>query len=381
MGILKIFSSINSRKITNIDWLLFSAVMFLSGAGLVTMYSFSDNDIFFKRQVIWLSISLIVFFVFSFMDWRSLKRPEIALSIFAISCFFLFILFFVGTIAKGAERWISFGFFSFQPSDPAKVALIIVLAKYFSKRHVEIAHFKHVIVSGLYAFLLFILIFFQPNLSSSIIIFFIWFGMVMVSGISKKHILAVMSSALIILVFSWLFVFHSYQKQRIMTFVNPLADTEGAGYNALQSIIAVGSGQLLGKGVGFGTQSRLRFLPEYQTDFIFASFAEEWGFFGSMLLLFFYSLLIWRIIRNSMYGATNFEVLFGAGVAIWFSSHFMVHVGMNIGLMPVTGITLPFVSYGGSHLLTEFAALGILMGMRRYSRSFHREEKEERILV
>ena len=146
-------------------------------------------------------------------------------------------------------------------------------------------------------------------------------------------------------------------------------------------MIAVGSGQLVGKGIGFGTQSRLRFLPEYQTEFIFASFAEEWGFVGVIILISLFGIVIWRIIYNAIHGASNFEILFGAGVAVWFVSHFAIHLGMNVGLLPVTGITLPFVSYGGSHLLTEFAALGILMGMRRYSRTFHKSLKDERQLI
>jgi len=181
--------------------------------------------------------------------------------------------------------------------------------------------------------------------------------------------------------FLWFGVLENYQKQRIETFIHPLADTRGAGYNALQSVIAVGSGQWFGKGIGFGTQSRLRFLPEYQTDFIFAAFAEEWGFIGTMLLILLFGVVVFRVVKNALYGSSNFEILFGVGVAIWLITHFTIHVGMNIGLLPVTGITLPFLSYGGSHLLTEAAALGILMGMRKYNRTFHKGEREERLLV
>ena len=369
------------KNLFNIDWILFTAFSLLSLAGLSTMHSFSKESLFFERQIIWLLISVGVFFLFSLIDWSFLRRSGVVITIFLISCFFLFLVFFLGSVIKGSERWISFGFFNFQPSDPAKIALIILLAKYFSRRHVEIAHFKHIIVSGAYAFLLFILIFLQPNLSSSIIIFIIWFGMVMVSGIARKHIFFVLASVCIAFTFLWFGVLENYQKQRIETFIHPLADTRGAGYNALQSVIAVGSGQWFGKGIGFGTQSRLRFLPEYQTDFIFAAFAEEWGFVGTILLILLFGVVVFRVVKNAMYGSTNFEILFGVGVAIWLITHFMIHVGMNIGLLPVTGITFPFLSYGGSHLLTEAAALGILMGMRKYNRTFHKGEKEERLLV
>ena len=138
-------------------------------------------------------------------------------------------------------------------------------------------------------------------------------------------------------------------------------------------MVAIGSGEFLGKGVGYGTQSRLKFLPEYQTDFIFAAFAEEWGFSGVLIVFISFGVVIWRILANGAVGGTNFETLFAAGLAVLFMAHFMVHIGTNIGFLPVTGTTIPFMSYGGSHLITEFLGLGILMGMRSYRRATHRE--------
>jgi rod shape determining protein RodA len=204
--------------------------------------------------------------------------------------------------------------------------------------------------------------------------------MTIFSGISKKHLLLVFGTGAVAFLLLWTMVFAPYQKARIVTFLNPLHDIRGTGYNSFQSTIAVGSGQILGKGVGFGTQSRLKFLPEYQTDFIFAAFAEEWGFIGVIILFALFGIVLWRIIRHSMIGETNFESLFGIGLAIFLLSHFIINVGMNIGLLPVTGLTLPFVSYGGSHLLVEFLGLGILMGMRRYSRGFHRDDMKNEFL-
>ena len=177
----------------------------------------------------------------------------------------------------------------------------------------------------------------------------------------------------IVVALLWSFGFKEYQKDRIRNFMNPLADIHGAGYNAYQSTIAVGSGGVLGKGLGYGTQSRLKFLPEYQTDFIFAAFAEEWGFVGVLILFSLFGVIIWRIILHASRGATNFEILYGAGVAIFFIVHITVNVGMNIHLLPVTGTPLPLMSYGGTHLVTEFLALGILMSMRRYSRPVHKD--------
>src|SRR5205823_1511143 len=170
-------------------------------------------------------------------------------------------------------------------------------------------------------------------------------GMVLVSGISRKHILILVVSAAVCFTGLWHYGLKPYQKARIETFIHPLADIRGTGYNAYQSTVAVGSGQVLGKGIGFGTQSKLQFLPEFQTDFIFASYAEEWGFLGIILLFGLYSIVIIRILAISSHGSNNFETLFGVGIALYFTAQFIVHVGMNIGLLPITGTTLPLMSY------------------------------------
>lgn len=368
------------RSKTDIDWVLFFATLPLVGAGLITMNSFVGQNYFFEKQLIWALVSVLAFFLLSFLDFSFLKRSKILIVIFFISVALLSALFMMGSVFKGAQSWFSLGFLSFQPADFIKIVTILLLAKYFSKRHMEIANIKHILVSGLYAFIFFVLVLLQPDFGSAIIIFFIWLGMVLVSGISKKHLLGVFLVGVISFGGLWTFVFQDYQKQRITTFINPLTDIRGAGYNAYQSTIAVGSGQVLGKGVGYGTQSRLQFLPEYETDFIFASFAEEWGFFGVLLLFFLFAVVIWRILFNALCGISNFEILFGLGLAVLFISHFIVHVGMNIGLLPVTGVTIPFLSYGGSHLLSEFIGLGILMSMRTNSRKFHRDDMQNEFL-
>lgn len=360
-------------KRVSIDWVLIGALIPLIFSGLLTMKSFTGDSGLFVRQLIWVSISSIVLFVLSFIDFRFLRRTEPIVFIYGVTVLILSSLFVFGKTVKGSTSWLEFGLFSFQPSDLAKLALILVLAKYFSKRHVEIANIRHILVSGLYAGILCFLVLLQPDLGSAVIIFLVWFGMVLVSGISKKHLISVFLIGIISFGLLWQFAFKEYQKKRIMTFINPTADIRGAGYNAYQSTIAVGSGELFGKGIGYGTQSRLNYLPEYETDFIFAAFAEEWGFVGVLFLCGSFLIVMIRILQSSILGETNFEILFGTGLAIFFMSHFMINVGMNMGLMPVTGIPLPFVSYGGSHLLISFAALGILMGMRRYRRAAHKE--------
>ncbi len=362
----------DTKKIT-IDWILLVAIIPICCAGLFTMNSFLGESISFQRQIIWISVGTLLFFVFSFIDFRFLKRTSVVVSLFALACTLLLSLFMAGKMVKGSQSWFDFGFFSFQPSDPIKIVIILILAKYFSRRHMEIANVRHILVSGFYAFVIFVLILLEPDFGSAMIIFLLWLGMVLVSGISKKHLLLVGLVGIISFGALWGYGFKDYQKNRIKNFLSPLNDIRGSGYNAYQSTIAVGSGQAWGKGVGYGTQSRLKFLPEYQTDFIFAAFAEEWGFMGVLLIFGLYSVVIWRILVNTLYGASNFEILFGAGLAIYFMAHFFINVGMNIGLLPVTGLVMPFMSYGGSHILTEFSALGILMGMRRYSRVAHKD--------
>lgn len=362
-----------TNKFINIDWILVGALIPILLSGLFTMNSFAGQNIFFDRQIIWIIISFVVFVVLSFIDFKFLRRTSVVTFLYVVSGTLLMILFVTGSVFKGAQSWFNLGFFAFQPSELAKLVLIILLAKYFSRRHVEIKNIRHILVSGIYSGLFFVLILFQPDFGSALIIFSIWFGMVMVSGISKKHLLLVFSLAVLAVGFFWGFIFEDYQKARILTFVNPLEDIQGAGYNAYQSQITVGSGEFLGKGLGYGTQSRLEFLPEYETDFIFAAFAEEWGFIGVLILFLLYGIFIWRIIVNAIYGATNFEILFALGLAIMFVAHLFVHIGMNVGVMPITGITIPFMSYGGSHLLVSFIGLGILMGMRKYSRGAHRD--------
>lgn len=368
------------RYLVRIDWILFFATIFLSAAGLITMNSFVGDNEFFEKQLVWISLGVLIFFLFSFIDFRFLRRSTVVISLFLFTTLSLIAVFLTGDIVLGAKSRFDLGIFAIQPADPAKLVVILLLAKYFSRRHIEIAHIRHILVSGLYAFIIFFLIFIQPDFGSAIIILLIWFGMVLISGISKKHLLLVFLLGMVVSFGMWFYAFEDYQKQRILTFIHPLTDIQGSGYNAYQSTIAVGSGEILGKGVGYGTQSKLQFLPEYETDFIFAAFAEEWGFIGALLILLLYGVLIWRIIANSIYGETNFEILFGAGLAVMFVSHIVIHAGMNIGLLPVTGTTIPFMSYGGSHIVTEFAGLGILMGMRRYHKSFHKDDEDREFL-
>ncbi len=370
----------------NVDWLLLLFLAPILAAGLITMKSFSPleaaggHGTLFTHQLIWIGISLGMFIFFSYLDLRFLKRTDVLVTLFLGFSLLLLVLFGLGSRVNGSQSWFDLGAISLQPADMMKLVLILILSKYFSRRHIAIAQPRHIFISGLYALIPFGLVLLQPDFGSAIIFFLIWLGMALVSGISKKHLMLVFAGAAAVFFLLWILVFAPYQKARILTFIHPLTDIHGTGYNAYQSTIAVGSGQFLGKGVGFGTQSRLQFLPEYETDFIFSAFAEEWGFVGVILVFILFGLVVYRILSQSLRGGSNFEMLFGMGVAIFFMSHFIINVGMNIGLLPVTGITLPFMSYGGSHLLAEFTALGILSGMRRQARNYHPDDLKQEFL-
>lgn len=348
---------------------LVGASLLLAGMGLVTMYSYQGDNFFFERQLIWIASAFVIMLLAMIPDYRFLRVGNTTFGLYLFFLFLLVLVLFIGEVTLGAQSRFDLGFFSLQPSDPAKIVLIIVLAKYFSKRHELIGDFRHIVISGIYTMLFFGLVFIQPDFGSAIILFFVWFGMVLVAGIKPKHLAVVFLLGAIAFGGMWQFAFQDYQKARISTFLDPLSDIQGSGYNAYQSTVAVGSGQFIGKGIGYGTQSKLQYLPEYETDFIFAAFAEEWGLLGVIVLFLLFGVVIGRLLLHAVRAASNFERLVATGVAVLFVSHFFVHIGMNIGLLPVTGTTVPFLSYGGTHLVTEFLGIGIVMAMSRYAKT------------
>lgn len=357
-----------------IDWILVASIAPIVLGGLATMTSFGDQAGFFLRQGMWVLVGILVVWVIAKSDMRFLRDSRYIMLFYLGSMAMLLLVLFLGKTVKGAKSWFSFGFFSFEPADIVKLLVIMVLAKYFSRRHVEIARIKHLLVSLSYAFFPIALIMLQPDFGSAMVIAGLWLGLALIAGISKKQILVIVAGIVVIFALAWLFVFKPYQKARIHTFINPTADIRGRGYNAYQSVIAVGSGGVLGKGLGYGTQSRLNYLPEYQTDFIFAAFAEEWGFVGGLIIVACFIILLWRLVVHAQRGATNFETLFIAGYALLIFGHVIVNIGMNIGIMPVTGIPLPFMSYGGSHILGECIGLGIVLSMAKYERATHKDD-------
>lgn len=350
------------------DWLLGIVPVVLTLIGIATMHTFGTGASHAPRQLMWLALSSAVFVGLVSLDLRFIRRTPVIVSGYLLIIFLLVLLLAVAPTIQGAKAWFSLGPISFQPADAAKLVLIALCAKYFSRRHIEIANVRHVIISGLYVAIPLGLILIQPDLGTAAIIGLVWFGLILVSGVPKKHIAIVLALGALTAGLFWSFGLHDYQRDRIVSFLNPAADPYGAGYNAYQAVIATGSGEVFGKGIGYGTQSKLRFLPEYQTDFIFAAFVEEWGFMGMLLVLSLYAFLLARLVAIARYAASNFDAFFTLGVMILFLAHLFLHVGINVGILPVTGTTIPFMSSGGSHLLMEFVALGVVASLARHGR-------------
>jgi rod shape determining protein RodA len=362
------------------DWTLLLPALVIALLGILTMSTFGVGASLASRQLLWLAIATGVYLGLSLFDMRFVRRTPVVMVVYIFAALLLALLLLFVQPVMGARAWFSLGPISFQPADLAKLALIALLAKYLSRRHVEIGDFRHIIVSGAYALLPMLLILAEPDMGNAIIISALWLGMMLVSGISKKHLVILGVIGLVVASLLWFEGLKPYQRTRIISFINPASDIRGSGYNAYQAKIAIGSGELFGKGVGYGTQSKLRFLPEYQTDFIFAAFAEEWGFVGVVLLFALYGLLFARLLQIARASATNFDAFFTLGILVLFSAHLVIHTGIGLGLLPVTGTTIPFMSSGGSHLVLEFAALGIITSLARHGRGAVRDTGANELL-
>ena len=353
----------------SVDYSISFSLIIILGISLCIIGSLSSQDnppfISFYKQLILLVISGIVFLFFSNIDWRIYNNRTI-LVLYFISLFLLLAVLLVGQKTRGATAWFRIGPFSFQPLEIMKIVLILLLAKYLASRHLEIWQFFHLFATFLYTFLPVSLLVAQPDLGGATILVLIWFAMILVSGIRAKQILFLLISGGLIICLAWLFLLQPYQRNRIISFLKPETDPLGAGYNREQALIAIGSGGFWGKGLGWGTQTHLRFLPLSKTDFIFAATAEELGLAGSLLLLISYMILFSRIFSWSSILSNNFAKLFAFGLGVKLVTETAINIGMNLGIFPIVGIALPFMSLGESHLLADFWGLGILYSMIKY---------------
>lgn len=345
------------------DLIIFGSSILLLFLGLLMIYSQTSETgaNLFIRQMIFAVIGIAAMFALAFFDYRNFRKATPWIYMVVIGS--LVAVWWLAPVIRGSARWIDLGFFRFQPAEFAKLAMVIITAKVLDQQGEKIRDLRYVLLSLAYVIVPVGLILIEPDLGSALVVFFTWIGMLTFSKINKKHLMWMFVVFLILAILAWFFVLHDYQKQRVFTFLNPTADPQGQGYNVLQSIIAVGSGEYLGRGVGRGLQSQLKFLPERQTDFIFASLAEELGLVGSMLVLASFFLILWRLIKTMNRSRDNFGMYLSLGIFFMLLIQVIVNIGMNIGLLPVTGIPLPLVSYGGSSLLTTFLALGIVQSI------------------
>ncbi len=362
---------IDRRIIQNFDWVIFSVTLIIAFIGIITIYSstrpISEGEYtgFYIRQIIWLIIAIIVLFFIVSFDYTWLDR--FSLPFYIMGIILLIAVFIMGKIGMGAKRWISIGPLSFQPSEFYKIVHIIMLSHYLShiKSPIETKYLFYAFF--LISFIPFILLIKQPDLGTSIIILSIFATLILAKGISKKIAGLLIIISLISLPFLGNILWSGlkdYQKNRIVAFIEPEVDRSGIGYHLNQSKITIGSGKFFGKGFLHGTQGPFRFLPEKHTDFIFAVFAEEWGFFGSTVLFFLYFVLILRGLDTARRARDEFGRLLAIGISFIFLFYFCVNVGMTLGLMPVVGIPLPLMSYGGTALISNFMAIGILINIR-----------------
>ena len=344
------------------DKYLLGASLFLILVGFLMIYStsFSEsaNAGLVSRQLIFFSVGLGLFFGFASLDYRYLRR--ISIFIYAFGVAMLVAVLFFGFEVRGTTRWFDLGIIQIQPVEYMKIALIIIMATFFQRRLHAMVQFRNIIFSFLLAALPIALVMMQTDLGSAMVLGAIWLGMLLASGIKKKHVLWLVIAMIIFSLVAWFFVLADYQKDRIFSFLDPALDPQGRGYNAIQSITAVGSGGFSGQGFARGIVSQLRFLPERQTDFIFASLAEELGFLGAGMLVVLFAFWFLRmayVIRDSR---ENFGFFLALGIFVYFFAQSAINIAMNIGLMPITGLPLPLVSYGGSSLIISLVALGIL---------------------
>ncbi len=360
------------RLIQNFDWGLLALTVALSAIGALSLYSAvtaglvnPDKTVYYK-QLIWLAAGLAVLTTILFVSYKSMERW--AYFIYFICILLLIAVLFFGSVGGGSQRWLVFGPVSIQPSELAKVAVIIILAQYYSK-HADSRGFviRDLIIPFILIAIPFFLIVKQPDLGTAMIIVIIAGSMTLYVKVERRTLFLMAFLGLIAGFLFW-FLLKEYQKNRILTFLNPDRDPLGAGYHIIQSKIAIGSGMITGKGYLKGTQNALSFLPEQHTDFIFSVLAEEWGFAGSVCLLMLFLLLILWGLKTAYGCRDSFGTILAVGITAMLFWQVFINIGMVMGLMPVVGVTLPFISYGGSSVITFYICVGILLniGMRRF---------------
>jgi rod shape determining protein RodA len=364
---------IDRRLIQNFEWPLFAMGVLISIIGIVNLISASPEQTVTGlpdtalRQLVWLGIGVVLLFAMLIPDYRSLER--VAIFFYAAVIALLIAVLATGRIVNGSQRWLDFGPMNLQPSELAKLAMILLFARILARRSASApVGLRELILPGILIAIPAALILKQPDLGTTLVVCIVSASFMLVTRVRVFSILLLGAAGIVGATVAWIFYLHDYQKERVFTFLNPERDPLGAAYHAIQSQIAIGSGGLMGKGFGLGSQSQLDFLPEQQTDFVFSVLGEEWGFIGTAAVLVLY---LGILIRGLMIAHSSKD-LFGSYLALGIVALFFwagaINVGMVIGVLPVVGVPLPMLSYGGSALLTCMVALGLLMNisMRRY---------------
>jgi len=363
---------IDRRLIEHFDWITFFTIIAICFIGILTIYSatrppLDEGEVppFYVKQLIWLVIAIIGMFIFISFDYTVLRKYWLILYIIGI--LLLVIVLFTGKTAMGAKRWINLGFFSFQPSEIFKIVFIISISAYLETKNSPLSTKEALKTMAIFGIIPFVLIVKQPDLGTGILILITTFIMTFYKGLRARLLILLLSIFIISVAFLWEILWEGlkeYQKNRLIAFLDPTVDPRGIGYNIMQSVITVGSGGFFGKGFLEGTQGPLKFLPERHTDFIFPIFAEEWGFIGCLLLLVLYFTVFFRCFQTSVIAKDNFGKLIATGFTALFVMYFFINIGMALGIMPVVGIPLPFMSYGGTTLLANFIGIAMVINVR-----------------
>ncbi len=364
---------LDKRSVGHIDWPVLILTGILISIGLMNLYSAiyrTETRILFPiitTQLMWVAVGFGVLLIASIVNYNYLEK--LAWPIYILTVMMLTYVLINGTLVYGARRWISFGGFSIQPSEISKIAVIIIMAKYFSKSDSLYGYtFKTILTPSVLALIPFILVLKEPDLGTALLIIMVFGATLIYVGLRLRTIGQIFFGILCTIPIAWYFILKEYQKDRIRVFLDPAKDRLGDAWHITQSIIAIGSGKLIGKGFLSGTQSKLEFVPKQHTDFIFSVFAEEWGFLGCFVVILLFFLLISSGLTIAARSKDKFGSILAFGVTAMLFTQIFVNIGMELDILPVVGVTLPFFSYGGSSLVISMIGIGLLINisMRRH---------------
>ncbi len=367
---MKLLNLPGKRLILEMNWTLLFSVSLLFGLGIINLYSASSMRLetgidvapFYSRQLMWGGVGLVIMFGCTVISYKVVERFSLVFYLFVL--FLLILVPLIGIKVYGAQRWLDLGVFNLQPSELAKFAVLLMGARFLSQNG-EALNWTRLFKIFLIGFVPFVLIVQQPDLGTALTCLVLVGGMALFHGIQWRVLRVCLTIIPLSLPLAW-FGMRDYQKQRVLTFLDPTQDPLGSGYQTIQSQIAIGSGEILGKGFQAGTQSQLRFLPEKHTDYAVAVFCEEWGFVGSVVLIILFCFFLLGVYNTIKEAKDRFGSSLCAGIFFYFFWQIVVNIGMVVGLMPVVGIPLPFISYGGTSMAVNCALIGMVLSVSMY---------------